>query len=201
MKCRVLGLILGASALCQFSVAGAEQIKFVFDGTASGTIGANTFSNAELSVTAVGDTASIPAPDSVGVIRFDTPVTIGIHGVGSTTIATGAQIGCVPAENFVYFGVGPSDIQVFDSSFSTYLFKTSIGPISEATDPSTVDWTDMSTPLGDLAVNSYTDLTFTATLGGGSIMAPLPSAAWLSLIGLPFVAIAARRGVKAPRKA
>ena len=122
-------------------------------------------------------------------------MTIDVAGVGSTTIATGAQVGCFPSEDFVYFGVGPSDIQVFDSSFATYNFKTAIGPIFEATDPSTADWTNMSTPLGNLTVNSYTNLTFTATLGGSGnpSAVPAPSAAGLSLVGLALCLIAAYR--------
>jgi hypothetical protein len=201
MKSITVLLAFASLALLRMSMAAAGPITFVFDGTATGTLGAQTFSDADLSVTALGDTANIPAPDSVGVIRFNTPVTIKVAGLGSTTIASGGQVGCVPADQFVYFGVGPSDIQVFDSSFATYLFKTAIGPVFEATDPSTVDWMNMSTPQGNLTVSSYTDLTFTATVsgggdGGGGNAVPLPSAAWLSLIGLPLATIAARRGIK-----
>lgn len=195
MKCRNVAAGAIAVAFLHISTASAAQIKYVFDGTASGTVGGTSFSDVDLSVTAVGNPADVPAPDSVGVIRFNTPVTIDIGGVGSTVIATGAQIGAFPSEQFVYFGVGPSDIQVFDSSIATYLFKTSIGPIFDATDPSTVDWVNMSTPLGDLTVSSYTSLTFTATLnnsGGGSAV-PLPKAAWLSLSALPLVAFVAAR--------
>jgi hypothetical protein len=195
MKITSIFLTVAGAAFLQISIAAAGPIKFVFDGTASGTLGAQTFSNADLSVTAVGDTAVIPAPDSGGVIRFDTPVTIDVAGVGSTTIATGGQVGCFPSQDFVYFGVGPADIQVFDNSFATFNFKTAIGPIFEATDPSTVDWTNMSTPLGALTVNSYTNLTFTATLGGSGnpSAVPAPSAAGLSLVGLALCLIAAYR--------
>jgi hypothetical protein len=204
MKLRVLGLILGVSALCQFSIAGAEQIKYVFNGTGSGTLGAQNFSDASLSVTASVDTADVPAPTEADNIIDVSPslVTINIGGLGSTTISNG-YVFDNQAEEVGGFGAtsGSDTIQIPDPSFGTWNMKTAFGPVFAASDRSIADWTDMSTSQGDLAVTSFTDFTFTATLGGGSNAAPLPSAAWLSLIGLSFVAIAVRRGVKAPRKA
>jgi hypothetical protein len=206
MSLRILALILGVSALCQFSIAGAEQITFVFDGTASGVLGAQNFSNADLSVTAVEDTAEVPGPTApFGIISF-TPdlVTIDISTVGTTTVPN-AYVFDTQSSGAAGFGVtsGSDSIQIYDPSLATYDMKSPIGPIFEAADPSVSDWTDMPTSMGDLTVNSYTNLTFTATLGGGGNgnVVPAPSAGWLSLIGLPIVVIAARRGLSAGRKA
>jgi len=207
MKLSLLALVLGVSALVPFSVAGAEQITYVFDGTASGTLGAQPFTGASLSVTAVVNTTDVPAPTGADDIIEVLPslVTIDIGGLGSTTISNG-YVFDNQAEAVGGFGAtsGSDTIQIPDASFGTWNMKTAFGPVFASSDRSISDWTDMPTSEGDLAVNSYTDLTFTATLGSGSVggnTVPSPSAAWLSLIGLPFAAIAARRGLKTPRKA
>jgi hypothetical protein len=81
---------------------------------------------------------------------------------------------------------------------------TSIGPITETgADPFIGNWRDMATSAGDLTVTSWNDVRFTATVAGGGDgdsggngnVVPLPNAAWLSLIGLPIVVIAARRRI------
>lgn len=203
MKLQMLGLILGVSALCQVSVVGAEQIKYVFDGTGSGTLGAQTFSNVDLSATTVTDTAL--AAEANGDFGNPTiPFTIDIGGVGLTTLPNGV----LSAEaDFVYFGyltpeVSAGFIEIDNPAFLHYDITTSIGPITDTVaNPGIGNWTNVPTSAGDLTVTSWDNVSFTATLGGGASAVPLPNAAWLSLIGLPFVVIAARRGVNAPRKA
>lgn len=204
MKLLVLGLMVGASALCQFSVAGAEQIKYVFDGTGSGTLGAQTFSNVDLSATAVTDTADVPTAAGGGIDFNSVLFTINIGGVGSTNLSTGELDKNESTQN-LDFGwrtslSSTSVIRLSDPTLVNYDLKTAIGPITETgIDPFAGNWLGMSTSAGDLSVSSWDNVTFTATLGAGGAV-PSPSAAWLSLIGLPFVAIAARRGGKAPRK-
>ena len=51
MKITCIFLTVAGAAFLQISIAAAGPIKFVFDGTASGTLGAKAFSNADLSVT------------------------------------------------------------------------------------------------------------------------------------------------------
>jgi hypothetical protein len=213
MNFRVLRLILGASALCQFSVAGAKQITYVFDGTASGTLGGETFSNVDLSATGVTDTADVPPP-GVEILFSPMQFTIDIAGIGPTNVATGLLgLYNFPSAQFVDFGwLAPQDdqigvVEINNPVFATYDMKTSIGPITETGADSFVgNWSGMSTPAGNLTVTSWNDVSFTATVaggGGGSGNAvPFPNAAWFSLIGFPVVLIAARRQVvKLPRKA
>jgi len=195
-------LALGVSAFVQFSVVGAETIKYVFDGTASGTLGSQTFSNVDLNESAVTDTASVPANGEQ--INFaPMPFTIDIGGVGSTTVSTGL-LSLFHNASFQFVAAGwktsSSEIDVIEinnPAFLTYDMTTSIGPITETgSDPFIGNWQNMSTSGGNLTVTSWDNVSFTATLGsgtGGSNAVPLPSAAWLSLIGLPLAAIAARR--------
>ena len=198
MNLRMLGLILGASLLCQFSAVRAEQIKYVFDGTASGTLGSQSFSSVDLSATTVTDTAL--AAEANGTFGNPTiPFTIDIGGVGPTTLPNGV-LG--DQADFVYFGwLTPETsavvIEIDNPAFLHHDITTSIGPITDTVpDPFVSNWTNVPTSAGNLTVTSWDNVSFTATLGsgtGGSTAVPLPSAAWLSLIGLPLAAIAARR--------
>jgi hypothetical protein len=199
----MLGLILGASLLCQFSAVRAEQIKYVFDGTASGTLGSQSFSSVDLSATTVTDTAL--AAEANGDFGNPTiPFTIDIGGIGPTTLPNGV-LG--DHSDFAYFGWLTTEtsavvIEIHNPAFLGHNITTSIGPITETgADPYIGNWSNTPTSGGDLTVTSWNDVSFTATLGGGASAVPLPNAAWLSLIGLPFVVMAARRGVNAPRKA
>ena len=203
MKIRMLELILGVSALCQVSLVRAAQITYVFDGTASGTLGSQTFSNVDLSAIAV--TTTTLAAEANGSFGTPTiPFTIAIGGIGSTTLPNGA-LGI--QGGFAYFGyltteVSAVVIEIDNPAFVGQSITTPIGPITETgADRFVGNWTDVPTSGGNLTVTSWDNVSFTSTLSGGSNAVPLPSAAWLSLIGLPFVAIAARRSVNAPRKA
>ncbi|MGD0464619.1 MAG: hypothetical protein ABSB74_19210 [Tepidisphaeraceae bacterium] len=198
MKFTSVFLTVAGVALLQTSIAAAVAITYVFDGTASGTLGAKAFSDASMSVTAVTDTTDVPAPTGADNIIdvYPSLVTINIGGLGSTTISNGYLFDNQALESGG-FGARPGSdtIQIPDPSFGPWNMKTAFGPVFAASDRSIADWTGMSTSKGDLAVNSYTNLTFTATLGGSgnSPAVPAPSAAGLSLAGLSLCLIAAYR--------
>jgi hypothetical protein len=189
--------VIGAAFL-PVSLAPAVQITYVFAGTATGSLAGKSFSDVSFTVTAVADTASVPAP-AAGIISF-TPASVSITDSASSPLAIPNSY-VFDNQNFqgVGFGVGSDDIQFHDPSFATYDMKTSTGPFFEASDPSVADWVNMSTSKGSLTVTSLTDLTFAATLassssgGTSSSSVPLPSAAGLSLVGLGLGAIIAYR--------
>ncbi|MGD0137447.1 MAG: hypothetical protein ABSD28_01110 [Tepidisphaeraceae bacterium] len=194
MKLRALVLASGVTALVHFSVADAEAIKYVFDGTASGTLGSQTFSNVELSATAVTDTSDVPAYGEE-ILFPAMPFTINIAGIGSTSVSTGLLgLYNFPSEQFVAWGwVAPVNdqiavIEIDNSVFATYDMKTSVGPITETgSDPFIGNWLNMSTSGGNLSVNSWDNVSFTATLGsgsGGTSAVPLPNSAAIALVGL-----------------
>ena len=135
------------------------------------------------------------------------PFAIDIGGLASTTVSTGLLDEFHNGTNdFVLFGWDNSGaltgvVEVNSPAFTTYDMRTSIGPITETgSDPFVGNWLNMATSGGDLTVTSWNDVTFTATVSGGTTV-PSPNAAWLSLIGVPLAIIVARRAVKAPRKA
>jgi hypothetical protein len=153
-----------------------------------------------LSATAVTDTADVPAAVG-GELDFNSVLfAIDIGGVGSTNLSTGELDKYEPDQN-LDFGwrtslSSTSVIRLNDPRLVNYDLKTAIGPITETgADPFAGNWSGMSTSAGDLSVTSWDNVTFTATLGSGGVSkaVPLPNAAWLSLVGLPLVVIAARR--------
>jgi hypothetical protein len=198
MKFATFALSMLGAALLPVSMAAAAQITYVFNGTASGTVSGKSFSDVSFSVTAVADTAGIPAP-TAGLITI-TPGTLTVSNSASPQSVTVANTFIFDNQNLqeLGFGEGSDDIVFTDPSFATYTLKTSAGPLSEASDPSIANWVDMPTSRGDLTVTSLTDLTFTATLAasggtGPSAAVTLPSAAGMSLVGLALCAIAACR--------
>jgi hypothetical protein len=203
MKLRTLAIsVLGATFL-PFSIAAAAQITYAFTGTATGTIAGKSFSNVSFSVTAVADTADVPAP-TAGVISF-TPTSVTINNSASSQPVTVPSGYIFDNQNLnsVGFGEGQDDITFSDPSFATYNLKTSTGPFFEASDPSISDWVNMPTSKGDLTVTSLTNLSFSATLSSSTTTptaVPAPSAAGLSLAGLSILcAIAAYRRSAAAR--
>jgi len=195
LKFTTVVFIVASVVFLQMSIAAAGPITYLFDGTASGTLGGQTFSDASLRVTAVADTANVPAPvGAESTISFNpASVAIDISAVGTMAVSN-AYVFDAQALTGVGFGVVSDDIQIHDPSFATYNMKSAIGPIFEAADPSTADWTNMPTSIGDLTVTSFTNVTFTATLGGSNPSGvPAPSAAGLSLVGLAVSLIVAYR--------
>jgi hypothetical protein len=202
MKFAAFAISMLGAALLPLSVAGAAQISYVFSGTATGTISGNSFSDVTFSVTAVVDTASVPAP-TAGLITV-TPGTVTVNNSASAQSVTVANTFLFDNQNLqeVGFGEGSDDIVFNDPSFGTYNLKTSTGPFFEASDPSIANWVNMPTSRGNLTVTSLTDLTFTATLASSpsnpSSAVPLPSAAEMSLVGLGVcVIMVCRRSVAA----
>jgi hypothetical protein len=94
-------------------VSFADPITFVYQGTASGSIGGTNFSSAAFTITAFGDTANRQSLGSRLVIVHDSG-SISITGVGTFTFAT-------PLVTFVetksgFAGLGLGDIYYMDLS-------------------------------------------------------------------------------------
>ncbi len=195
MKFTAFAISMLGAAFLPFSIASAAQMTYVFSGTASGSVSGKPFSDVSFTVTAVADTASVPAP-TAGLISI-TPGTLTITNSAAAQSVTVANTFLFDNQNLqeIGFGEGSDDIVFNDPSFATYNLKTSTGPFFEASDPSIANWVDMPTSKGDLTVTSLTDLTFTATLASSAPTSavPLPSAAGMSLVGLTLCAIAASR--------
>jgi hypothetical protein len=196
--------MLGAAFL-PFSIAAAEPIAYAFSGTATGTLAGVPFSNLSLTVTAVSDTADVPAPDAEGIIIV--PATKTIVTDSASLFATVADGQVFENQEVPDLGFDQTSSQFSlisftgETFFTTYNLLSSAGPISESENPEDGFWTNMPTSAGALTVNTFSNVTFTATLGStgpsgptsGPPAVPLPSTAGLSLAGLAICAIAAYR--------
>lgn len=157
----------------------AQTLKYVFTGTASGTVGDMSFANATLTVSTIGDTSTVVFTTPIN--RLNVPPggsSFSIGGVGSGTFTDATYV----FDNQTTFGgsVGFGDpslplgfccdiIQIHDDAFesnnvfATYDLKSPIGPLGFVTDPSLSDWVNVPTSLGNMTVTSYTNVSFTAS--------------------------------------
>jgi uncharacterized protein (TIGR03437 family) len=163
----MLGLILSAAT----ALAGQTGV-FTFSGTATGTIGGTSFTNAALTVTGSGDVSTVSCANGNCTLNLPFGVTsFTIGGVGSGTFTFTSYFFVNHTGGMVGFGVGGDLIQISDNAigktvFTTYDLQSTIGPLGpEAEDPSESDWVGMPTTLGSFTVTSFTNVTFQATVG------------------------------------
>jgi hypothetical protein len=179
-----LAVFLPSLLFCSLLLVGlaqpgsAQTLKYVFTGTASGTVGDTSFTNAPLTVSTIGDTSTVvfTAP----IYRLNVPpggASFSIGGVGSGTFTDATYV----FDNQTAFGgsVGFGDpslplgsccdiIQIHDADFNSTVFasydlKSPIGPLGFVTDPSFGDWVNVPTSLGPMTVTSFTNVSFAAS--------------------------------------
>jgi PEP-CTERM motif len=175
--------------------ADASPITYVFSGTASGTVGNTNFRNALLTVSATGDTSAVTGI-SGGTFSSNFPgggVTFSVSGIGSGTFSNSSYV--FDDQNdfggMVGFGVngitkccdiiGILGTDFGSTAFATYNLQSPIGPLGFVTDPVVGDWDNVPTLLGNMTVNSYTNVSFQA---GAITNAPEPSSLLLLGTGL-----------------
>jgi hypothetical protein len=182
---RRLTWILAAclAVLAGVGEAQADPITYTVSGTASGSLGANPFTNAAVTVTAAADASAIV---NHGAGFFDVPslaATVSVSGLGTATFTVptrtftnqpigGAGIGTST-------GINPPDIldTLGNPALTTYDLSTSIGPLTGT--PGFNSGTHFATTSGDLVLNSVSgNTTFTA------VAAPEPSGLALAGVGL-----------------
>ena len=120
-----------------FSVAAsAGTVTYLFTTTGSGTIGADSFTDALATVTAVGDTSSIFIWQPGIYVVVPTQFSINIAGVGTASF-TGA--GVFGGSGYVFdnqgssaagFGTSSDRDDISDLAFASYALATALGPIS-----------------------------------------------------------------------
>jgi uncharacterized protein (TIGR03437 family) len=163
----MLGLIVSAAT----ALAGQTGV-FTFSGTATGTIGGTSFTNATLTVTGSGDVGTVSCTNGTCVLNLPFGVTsFTIGGVGSGTFNFTSYFFDNHSGGTLGFGVGGDLIQITNDSigktvFTTYDLQSTIGPLGpEAENPSVSDWVGMPTTLGSFTVTSFTNVTFQAVVG------------------------------------
>jgi uncharacterized protein (TIGR03437 family) len=157
-----------------FQAAVASPITYTFSGTATGTAGTTSFTNAAFSVAVTANTGSVANNGSSFYQRVLPGVaTIYVAGIGAGSFSTAINIF---ADNGfggrVSFNTGSPLITVMDQALSSsvllgYDLATPIGPIGPqaGNNPSTSDWTSIPTSLGAVTLTSLNNVTFLAKAG------------------------------------
>ena len=159
------------------TTASANSIAFTFTSTGTGTLGAISFTDASLTVTAIGDTSAIFVQPTNDFILVPTTLTVSILGVGTADF-TGA--GVFGGKGYVFdnepahaagFGIEGDSGTIGDSLFGIYTLSTSIGPVSGVI----IRFSNEATTLGLL--------TFTPTALGTFTASAVPEPTSLLLLG------------------
>ncbi len=158
-------LLFGASAV-------ASPITYTFSGTATGTLGTTPFTNAPITVNAVGDTATVT---NGGVLCNSlSSVTFTIGGVGSGTITD--LIGIFDNQGNSAVGLqrgvcGGADVMdIFAPAFASYNLTSPMGTVTGTAIANSQG--PVNTTAGALTLTDSTGLTaFSAT--GGVISPPV----------------------------
>jgi hypothetical protein len=143
----------------------AAPITFTFSGTGSGTVNGVPFTDADYTITLLGDTTAITNPSS-GLFQLETIAAINIAGVGTATITDpveifdnhdGASLGFAR-------GTGYTLLHVNNTAFATYALATPLGPISGLGAASLNQFTNLASTLGPITLSSSEAVTFQASL-------------------------------------
>jgi hypothetical protein len=179
---RVGRIAIGVGASCAMATAAyAVPITYMFNGTASGRLGAIAFTNAAFLVTAVGDNANIEWL-AAGVPCNDfTATTFTISGVGSGSITTPLSVAANTGRQLLDLALGDCTnsgliwISGYASQVSTYNLNASIGPLSLGS-PSAQAGVAPETSSGALTITEVSALTFQSAAGYAS--APVVGLWW-----------------------
>jgi hypothetical protein len=189
MKKRFVESLILMSFLCVAALERmqAEPIVYTFSGVGSGTLGAESFSDAAFAVTVSADTSNIvSSPLLFGLSHVpDSSATIFVNGLGTVPIIT--QLGVADSQNLETTGPAaitldvssdPDVSPIFEVHPGTkdYLLSEPIGPIGGQMFMQPVSFTPFATSDGDFAFSSLLSVTFQAALQ------PVPEPASLALL-------------------
>jgi hypothetical protein len=157
--------------------ADADPIDYMITAIGSGTFGRSTFTNAQVTLEAIGDTAA--APSSGSFQSYTLPVTLTVTGVGSGSVSD-AFVFVNQSLPVAGFSVGTASIlDTLSASFGSYNLNSAIGPITgqRLFRPDVT----FATTFGNFNLQSVGNSTFTATVS--TVPGPIAGA---GLPGLMF---------------
>jgi hypothetical protein len=177
----VLRLLAIASILAAPLALSAESITYTDSFTASGNIGADTFSNALVTISGTGNTSGI-INEGGGIFALSLPVTFSIAGVESGSFTDDIQVFANQSSGIAGFGDNTSGFALLftnNPALASYNLSTGIGPV---TGPSIFNSFEGSlgeavygTNDGNFSLTSVSDSTFQAS--------PVPEPSSLALLG------------------
>jgi hypothetical protein len=178
MKRTNLILVAAAALLfCGARQANADAITYTESGTATGSIGLTTFTDALVTITFVGDTSNV----SGGFGSFTNPVgtaTVAIAGIGNGPFAFTDSLYVFVNQAASVVGIADSTVNdildtINGSAFNTYDLTTSIGPVTGLSDSNAGTGSTYGTSKGLLAFNNMSlNSTFAATTAAAAVPEP-----------------------------
>ncbi len=163
--------------------ASASPIAFTESTTGSGTLGSNSFTNALITVSLVGDSSNVIASQGGLFLRIPGTITINVSGLGAATISGNVFVSQAPNPSFPsgiaagFFASGSGSIlDTYNNAFASYGLASPIGPLTGA--PFFRPDLTFATSLGGLNITSAGTATFSATA------VPEPASGLLTLAGL-----------------
>ena len=177
------------------SAAGhAEAVPITYTETAiaSGSLGATTFTNSQVTVRFVGDTASVISPMPGFVVNAAGTASVTVAGGPAATFNAGGQtafvfqsmggagIGALSRDATVDQGGQTYILATNGPAFATYDLASAIGPL---TGPAVFRPNlGFSTTSGDFSLTSVGDVTYTAATAVNTPIPAIPEPASLALL-------------------
>jgi hypothetical protein len=156
----------------------AAPITFTFSGTGSGTANGTPFTNADYTITLIGDTTAIT--NSLNVYHLITTAKMAIAGVGTATITDPVEIYDNPDAAALGFALegGYTQLGTGDTAFASYALATSLGPIVGLAPRSIKQFADLASTLGPITLSDSGLVTFQALLN--------PATTWTGNVSIPW---------------
>jgi hypothetical protein len=181
----VLGLPFGLP-----TAARATLLTYTFTAIGSGSLGANTFSNASFTITTTADTNQVTSLGG-SIVVPDLTATVCVSGFETATFTFATKN--VDNQGLSRAGLSgeffPAILFEDNAAFSTYDLTTPIGPLTGP--PSFNSGANFPTTAGNFSLRAVSDVTFEATTAQA---APEPSL--LALLGIGTATLAGWRWCK-----